>query len=52
MKAGNSMTATAPKKNQEEATSKLKLKGEIPALAEAAKRPASVLNTDVKVSDE
>ena len=52
MKAGNSMTATAPKKNQEEATSKLKLKGEIPTLAEPAKRPAAVANTDVKEADE
>jgi len=54
MKAGNSLTATAPKKDKkdDEAASKLKLKGEIPTLAEPAKRPAPQANAEVKVAEE
>ena len=54
MKAGNSLTATAPKKDkkEEETTSKLKLKGEIPTLAEPAKRPVAQVNAEVKEADE
>ena len=54
MKAGNSLTATTPKKDkkEEEATSKLKLKGEIPTLAEPAKRPVSQPNAEAKEADE
>ena len=53
MKAGNSLTATAPKKDKkDDEASKLKLKGDIPTLAEPAKRPASQANAEVKVAEE